>query len=94
MYGTKIKLFVELLYVDRYKRVKANNDLYIHSYMFDLKTTKNSQNLKFYVFSSSLTITQSSVLPLDEVLEPEKKLNILKKNTQQFRHSILPPSKT
>ena len=71
MYGTKIKLFVELLYVDRYKRVKANNDLYIHSYMFDLKTTKNSQNLKFYVFSSSLTITQSSVLPLDEVLEPE-----------------------
>ena len=71
MYGTKIKLFVELLYVDKYKRVKANNDLYIHSYMFDLKTTKNSQNLKFYVFSSSLTITQSSVLPLDEVLEPE-----------------------
>ena len=80
MYGTKIKLFVELLYVDKYKRVKANNDLYIHSYMFDLKTTKNSQNLKFYVFSSSLTITQSSVLPLDEVLEPKKKSNILKKN--------------
>ena len=80
MYGTKIKLFVELLYVDKYKRVKANNDLYIHLYMFDLKTTKNSQNLKFYAFSSSLTITQSSVLPLDEVLEPKKKSNILKKN--------------